>query len=107
MPMPVYFRVGERELSVAEDEARGLASKLPPGRLRDELSAHVGVNNSTLVDLDVGGDERANLLALSAAIDSVERDEVELSRALASMRAAVAQALKEPPDRLRRAPPHE
>jgi hypothetical protein len=107
MPMPIYFRVGERELNVSEDEARELVSKLPAGRLRDEISARVGVNDSSVVNLDVGGDERGNLLALSAAIESFEQDDVELSRGLASMRTAVSQALEEPPDRLRRAPPPE
>jgi hypothetical protein len=115
--MPVYFRVGERELNLAEGEARGLASRLPVGRLRDEISARVGANDSRLVYLDIGGDERGNLLALSAAIDSAERDErdqagdeAELPRALTTLRAAVVEALdsiEEPPDRLRRAPPPE
>ena len=91
--MPIYFIIGEREVSVTDDEARELAQRLPAARLRDHIEMRIGENNSTPVRMDVGGDEHANLVAVRDAIASV--DEEDLTPALKSLRRAVLVALGE------------
>jgi hypothetical protein len=93
MPMPVYFIVGEREVSLTDDEARKLAERLPRARLRDHVEMRIGENNSTPVRMDVGGDEQANVVAVRDAIASM--DDEDLTPALKSLRRAVLTVLGE------------
>jgi hypothetical protein len=93
MPMPVYFIVGEREVSLTDQEARELADRLPAETLRHHVELRVGDNNSTPVRMDVGGDEDANLAAVRDAIASFDED--DLTPALKSLRRAVLTALGE------------
>jgi hypothetical protein len=86
MPMPVYFEVGGREVSVTDDEARALATRLPSElELQHAIMLRVGVSASSLVRLDIGGDEQRNLIALCEAIESLEQDG-ELSPAVKLLR---------------------
>jgi hypothetical protein len=91
--MPVYFEVAGREFSLTDDEARELAAQLQPETpLRNAIMLRVGVNESSPVRVDVGGDERANLVALTEAIDALEQEN-ELSPAVRMLRRSVGLAL--------------
>src|SRR4051812_36991887 len=90
MPMPVYFDVSGREANVTHDEARELAARLPSEMdLRRSIMSRVNDNVSTLVRLDLGGDEHGNLVALYQAGESIARER-ELSRALKNLQDRLA-----------------
>jgi len=91
--MPVYFDVSGREVNVTHDEARELAARLPSElHLRRSIMSRVDDNVSSLVRLDVGGDEHGNLIALYQALESVAQER-ELSPALKSLRSRIAAAM--------------
>jgi hypothetical protein len=96
MPMPVYFEIAGRMLSVTDDEARELATRLPQeSQLHNAIMMRVGVNVSSPVHLDVGGDEHANLVALNEAIESFEQEN-ELSPAIKTLRKCCVVAIGTP-----------
>src|SRR5262245_7417465 len=94
MPMPVYLMVGTREVSVTSSEARQLAALLPPGLCQAEIQSHADNNISRPIPRYHGGDERANMAALEAALASIE-EEGELSPALKTLRKSIETAMAE------------
>jgi hypothetical protein len=94
MPMPVFFKFGEREVGLTDDEARDLASRLPPETLHNHIMMRVGVNDPVPVQMDVGGDEEGNLRALYAAIEALD-GESDLSPAVKNLRRCTIAAMDE------------
>jgi hypothetical protein len=93
MPMPVYFDVSGREANVTHDEARELAALLPSEMdLRRSIMSRVDDNVSSLVRLDVGGDEHGNLIALHRAVEALAQQR-ELSPGLRTLQNRIAAAI--------------
>jgi hypothetical protein len=91
VPVPVYFKFGEREANVTQDEAREFAADLDPASpLHSQILARVDGNVTSPIDMDFLADE--DLVALSRAIRSREErgDEVAPGPRLLGQRLAVA-----------------
>jgi len=95
MPIPIFFKVGGRELSVTHDEAREIATSLSAaaGLLRSKITLRLDGTASGLIDLDTGLDADVSLGALIEAIDSIE-EEHDLSPGMKGLRARTVDALE-------------
>jgi hypothetical protein len=95
MPIPVFFKVGDREVSVTHDEAREIATSLPAAAalLRSTITTRLDEAASGLIDLDADVEAEVSLTALVEAIDSIE-GEHDLSPAMKGLRSRAGDALE-------------
>lgn len=95
MPIPVFFKVGGREVSVTHDEAREIAASLPAAAepLRSKITVRLDGSASGLIDLDAGVDADVSLTALLEAIDSIDHEH-ELSPGMKGLQSRAFDAVE-------------
>lgn len=100
MPTPVFFDLGEREVSVTQDEAREILARLPAGTLGSEIMRRVEGDATSPIHLAAAGDAEGSLVALRNVIGLIE-DEQTLSPAMKRLLRLTVTALEGGPPGLR------